>query len=139
MRNIKEMTAALQRCENFKTFYEKNKQHMITEPLAQQLCDLLKAKGLKKSGVIKKAEIAEVYGYQIFSGIRQPERKKLLCLALGMDLSLEETQVILTNTGYPPLYVRRPFDSVVMFGICKKLPVAQINELLFSYNLETLG
>ena len=58
--------------------------YMVQADLAQLLQELLEAKGLKKSQVIKEAEFSEVYGYQIFSGLRVPERKKLLCLAVGM-------------------------------------------------------
>jgi len=99
----------------------------------------LESKGLKKAQVIKNAEFSEVYGYQIFSGIRVPERKKLLCLAVGMQLNIEETQQLLKCAGYSQLYVKLPFDSIVLYGLCKELSVVQINELLYEYELETLG
>ena len=126
-------------CPSFQTFYNENKDYMVTSTLSQMLASLLEQKGLKKSEVIKKAELSEVYAYQIFSGIRVPERNKLLCLAIGMELSLDEVQTLLKCAGYPTLYVKLPFDSIVLFGICKKLSVIQINELLFDYELETLG
>ena len=99
----------------------------------------MEAKGLKKAQVIKNAELSEVYGYQIFSGLRIPERKKLLCLAVGMALNIEQTQQLLKCAGYSQLYVKLPFDSVILYGLCKKLSVLQINELLYDYDLETLG
>ena len=99
----------------------------------------MEAKGLKKAQVIKNAELSEVYGYQIFSGLRIPERKKLLCLAVGMALNIEQTQHLLKCAGYSQLYVKLPFDSVILYGLCKKLSVLQINELLYDYDLETLG
>ena len=68
-----------------------------------------------------------------------PERKKLLCLAVGMGLNIEQTQQLLKCAGYPQLYVKLPFDSIVLYGLCKGLPVVQINELLYTYGLETLG
>ena len=112
---------------------------MVTESLSMLLERLLEEKGLKKSVVIKRAELAEVYGYQIFSGLRVPERKKLLCLAIGMELNLEQVQTLLKCAGYSMLYVKIPFDSIVLFGICKRLSVVEINELLYEYGLETLG
>ena len=45
--------------------------------------------------LIRNAELSEVYGYQIFSGLRVPERKKLLCLAVGMSLNIEEVKLII--------------------------------------------
>ena len=124
---------------DFKTFYNENKEYMVSSNLAQLLEELLLRKGLKKSQVIKNAELSEVYGYQIFSGVRVPERKKLLCLAIGMELNIEETQQLLKCAGYSQLYVKLPFDSIVLYGLCKGLSVIQINELLYEYSLETLG
>ena len=138
-KNTAEIVKELGLCPDFQTFYSENKDYMLTQKLTELLAQLLERKGAKKSQVIQKAELSEVYGYQIFSGIRVPERKKLLCLAVGMGLNLEETQQLLKCAGYAQLYVKLPFDSVVLYGLCKGLSVVQINELLFSYGLETLG
>ncbi len=126
-------------CDNFNTFYNENKSYMVKEDLSALLDKLIKKYDLKKSQVIRAAEMSEVYAYQIFSGLRVPERKKLLCLAVGMSLNLEEVQTLLKCAGYSPLYVKLPFDSIILYGVCKKLSVVQINELLFEYGLETLG
>ena len=126
-------------CSDFKTFYNENKDYMVKEDLSSLLDKLLKEHNLKKSQVIRAAEMSEVYAYQIFSGLRVPERKKLLCLAVGMSLNLDEVQTLLKCAGYSPLYVKIPFDSIVLFGICKNLSVVEINQLLFDYGLETLG
>ena len=129
----------LQLCPNFRSFYDENRDYMVEQTLSQLLEQLLAEKGLKKSQVIRNAEISEVYGYQIFSGIRIPDRKKLLALAVGMTLNIEQTQKLLKSAGYPPLYAKLPADSIVLFGLCKGMSVVQINELLFEYGLETLG
>ena len=126
-------------CPDFQSFYNENQDQMVTRKRSEILDSLLQQKNLKKSRVIRDAEISEVYAYQIFSGKRVPERKKLLSLAIGMQLNLEETQSLLKCGGYPPLYVKLPFDSVVLYGICKHLSVPQINELLYYYTEETLG
>ncbi len=126
-------------CPDFQTFYRENKEYMVSGNLASLLAELLEKKGLKKSQVIKNAELSEVYGYQIFSGVRIPERKKILAIAVGMGLDIDQTQQLLKCAGYPQLYVKKPFDSIVLYGLCKDLPVVQINELLFEYGLETIG
>ncbi len=126
-------------CDDFNTFYNENRDYMIKDSLSEMLKTFIKDKGLKKSQVIKNAELSEVYAYQIFSGLRVPERKKLLCIAVGMSLNLDEVQTLLKCAGYSPLYVKLPFDSIVLYGVCKKLSVVEINELLFEYGLETLG
>lgn len=138
-RDTAEIVKELSLCPDFQTFYQENKDYMISQNLAELLAQLLEQKKLKKSQVIKNAEFSEVYGYQIFSGIRVPERKKLLCLAVGMGLNIEETQRLLKCTGYSQLYVKLPFDSIVLYGLCQNMSVVQINELLYEYGLETLG
>ena len=129
----------LKLCPDFSTFYNENKEYMISESLSELLARLLAENGLSKAKVIRRAELSEVYAYQIFSGLRVPDRKKLLCLAIGMSLTHEEVQTLLKCAGYSPLYVKLPFDSIIIYGICKKMSVMEINELLFAYDLETLG
>lgn len=126
-------------CADFKTFYDENKSYLVNEPLNAMLNSLMESKQLKKAEVIKKAELSEVYAYQIFSGRRVPERNKLLCLTIAMMLNLDETQSLLKCAGYSPLYVKLPFDSIVLYGICKRMSVVEINELLYEYGLDTLG
>ena len=133
-KDTSEIVKELGLCPDFQTFYRENEDYMIFDDLSSLLGQLLELKGLKKSQVIKNAEIAEIYGYQIFSGVRVPEKKKLLCLAVGMNLNIEETQKLLKCAGYPQLYVKRPFDSVVLYGLCKEMSVVQINELLYTNN-----
>lgn len=126
-------------CPDFKTFYSENKDYMVNKDLSQLLDELIVKYNLKKSQIIRAAEMSEVYAYQIFSGLRVPERKKLLCLAVAMKLNIDEMQTLLKTAGYSPLYVKLPFDSIVLYGICKGFSVIEINELLYEYGLDTLG
>ena len=139
MKDTSKIVEELGLCPDFKTFYDENKDYMIKESLAALLDTLIKKHDLKKSQIIRDAEMSEVYAYQIFSGLRVPERKKLLCLAIAMKLSLDEVQTLLKCAGYSTLYVKLPFDSIVLYGVCKKLSVVEINEILYEYGLETLG
>ena len=138
-KDTSEIVKELGLSSDFRTFYQENKEYMVNVSLSELLAQLLESKGLRKAQVIKNAEFSEVYGYQIFSGLRIPERKKLICLAVGMKLNIEETQTLLKCAGYSTLYVKLPFDSVVLYGLCKGLSVVEINELLYEYELETLG
>lgn len=137
-KDTSEIVKELGLSQDFQTFYNENKEHMVFADLTELLKELLERKGLKKSHVIKNAELSEVYGYQIFSGVRVPERKKLICLAIGMGLNIDEVQQLLKCAGYTQLYVKKPFDSVILYGFYKGLSVVEINELLYKYDLETL-
>lgn len=129
----------LQSCSDFRSFYRENAEYLPKRDLAELLSELLQKHQVKKAEAIRRAELSEVYGYQIFSGLRVPERKKLLALAVGMQLNLEELQTLLKCSGYAPLYAKNSFDCVVIFGVCKGMTVAEINELLFDYGMDTLG
>ena len=139
-KDTSELLSELESFSDFNTFYAENAPSVGTETLAEALCRLLGEKGLTKSEVIERAELSEIYAYQIFSGTRKnPQLKKLLCLTVAMGLNLKETQDLLKNSGFPQLYVRRPFDCVVIYGIYHGYTVQKINELLFEYGEETLG
>ena len=139
MKDTSKIVEELGLCADFKSFYDENRDYMVKKSLSELLNELAAKSPLKKSQIIKNSELSEVYAYQIFSGLRIPERKKLLLLCIGMSLNLDETQSLLKCAGYSPLYVKIPFDSVVIYGICKKLSVIEINRILFEYDLETLG
>jgi len=139
MADTMKIVEELKLCPNFQTFYDENKDYMVTKSLSEQLTELLKASGKKKADVIRRSELSDVYGYQIFAGTRLPERKKLLSLLVAMELNLDQVQMLLKTAGYAPLYVKIPFDSIVMYGICKQMDVLDINELLFRNECETLG
>lgn len=139
VKDTKEIVEELGLCPDFKTFYDENKEYMVKENLSALLEKLIQKYSLKKSQIIRSAEMSEVYAYQIFSGLRVPERKKLLCLAVAMELPLDDVQMLLKCAGYSTLYVKLPFDSIILYGICKRLSVIKINEILYEYGLETLG
>lgn len=138
-KNTAEIIKELQLSSDFKRFYQENKEYMVDKTLAQFLEQLLQETGISKAKAIKNAEMSEIYGYHIFAGTRIPERGKVLALAIGMGLKLDQIQQLLKVAGYSTLYVKRPFDSVVLYGICNNMSVAQINELLYDYDMETLG
>ena len=129
----------LKLCPDFQNFYDENKDYMLKENLGQLLEKYLAEKNLKKGDVVRRSDLHETYAYQIFSGLRVPDRKKLLCLAFGMQLTLEETQNLLKCAGYPQLYVKKPFDSIVIYGLVKKLSLMETNAVLYQYDQETLG
>ena len=134
-----ELIKEIQLSPDFQSFYQDNKVYMVDKSLSRLLLQFLEQTGTSKAAAIKNAEMSEVYGYHIFAGSRIPERGKVLALAIGMGLNLEQVQLLLKTAGYSTLYVKHPIDSIVIYGICKKMSVAQINELLYNYGMETLG
>lgn len=128
----------LTRSENLDQYIKENEAYFIDTSLAEALNQKMKEKGLAKSAVIKAAEINEIYGYQIFSGKRIPSREKLLCILIGMKLSLPEAQQLLKLAGYAPLYPKNIRDSIIISGLQHSKTVIEINELLYDHQESTL-
>ena len=137
-KDTKELLDALEKCEEFGKFYEENVEYFADKPLFEELCLLQERSGLKKTEIIKAANISDIYGYQIFEGLRKPDRKKLLCLLIAMRTPFADAQRVLKSSGYSPLYPKIPADCAVIYGLCNKLSVSQINALLFERDLEML-
>lgn len=101
----------------------------------QNIC---KQKCISKSDLIKNAEIDRTYGYQILNGTKKPSRDKLLKLCISASLDIEESNKALKLGNVGQLYPKNPRDSIIIFGINKKLNLFQIDELLFNRNFDTL-
>lgn len=133
-----ELMDALTTSTSIDKYIKSEGEHFIDEPLFSYLSKLTEEKGLKKSQVIKDAEMNEIYGYQIFSGSRVPSRDKLLSLAFGMRLSLDETQQLLKYAGFSPLYPKSERDSILIWCINHALSLCETNEQLYTHSHDTL-
>ncbi len=131
-----ELLKALEACGSFDSYYDENSQNFINADITEELNRLIKEKDLKKSDVIHKAELSEIYGYQIFAGSRRPGRMKLVCIFLAMGLELCEAQSVLKACGMAPLYVKNPRDCVCIYAIQNKYTVSQLNALLDEYGIK---
>jgi predicted transcriptional regulator len=91
---------------------------------------LLIKKDLKKSEVVKGSNLHRSYVYEIFNGDKIPSRDKIIAIAFGMHLALEETQQLLKRCGHRELYSRDRRDSIIMFAINKEKSLIDCNILL---------
>lgn len=139
MKSTKELMDELMKSHNISDYLKTNSEHMISDELPTYLSNILEKKGLVKSAVIKKSELSEVMGYQIFSGIRNPSRDSLICICVAMALDLDETQEILKIAGFASLYSKNKRDCIIINGIVNQKSVAQINESLYDNTENTLN
>ena len=107
-------------------------------PLSEYLRRLCEERDVVPEQVIKKAQIDRTYGHQIFNGTRMPSRDKLIQLAVGFGLSLEETQTLLKKAGKSMLYPRIKRDAVCIYGISHGMNVMELQELLLSVDVPLL-
>lgn len=130
---------SLKKAESFQTALSETRDHTIDQTLKDYLNTWLLNKKITKSTVLKKAGITEATGYQYFDGKRNPSREKVIALAIGLDLLLEETNELMKKTGYAQLYPKHPWDAVVIYGITHHLTITEIDDLLYSEELKTFG
>lgn len=134
-----ELLNILKSKRNYSDFFKENLDELYFETTSEYLKMLLEQKGLKKGEVINRANLDKGYAYQIFNGIKtNPSRDKLLMLAFGMKLNLEETKKLLKISNLPDLYIRNPRDSVIIFCIENKIDLLQTNEKLDELSLAPL-
>lgn len=110
------------------------------ETFSQMLLRKIDEKNLKDSQVYKKANIDRRH----FSKIRsqknyQPTKKTVLCLAIALELSLDETKDLLMKAGFAFSNASK-FDLIVEYYIeNENYDIYQINQTLFDYHLDILG
>lgn len=133
-----ELMDALNQSSSIHNFIKQEQDFLIDSSLSEFLNQLIKEKSLVKSSVIKKSNMHEIYGYQIFSGKRVPSRNKLIALSFGMELTLDETQALLKYAGFAPLYPKQKRDSLLIWSITHHFSIYETNDLLYSENEITL-
>jgi hypothetical protein len=104
--------------------------------MIRSLCE---ERGLVPEQVILRAEIDRTYGHQLFSGVRRPSRDKVIQLALGMELGVDETQKLLRSAGKSELYPRLKREAVILYCLRKGASVLDTQELLSRYGFSLLG
>ncbi len=125
--------------KDFQHFAQENENNFQKCSLPFYLNQLCEVRSLLPSEVIRRAQIERTYGHQIFNGTRVPSRDKLIQIALGFGLSLEETQTLLRIAQRSMLYVKIERDAACMFGILHGMNVMEVQDLLESLNLCMLG
>lgn len=108
------------------------------DSLSTYIKTILKRKKISASELIKKSRIERTYCYQILNGRKKPGRDKIVAMALALDLSLEETQRMLTIAKEGVLYPKSRRDSILIFALNSHYTLIDTNQLLAEYNEEEL-
>lgn len=129
----------LEKNGTFAKFAEKNEENFIHSNFSEYISLLSREKDMAPIQVIKNAQIDRVYGHQLFSGVRKPSRDKVLQLAFGFGLSLEETQKLLRIADKSSLYPKIKRDAAIIYGLNNRMQLSEMQELLFALDLPVIG
>ena len=106
--------------------------------LSDYLNQLLAEKDLERAHVVRMADLNETFGYQIFTGARNPSRDKVLQIAFAMALTLRETNRALAAAGVSALNCKDRRDAIIIYGLLHGMDLFAVNDRLFSEDEETL-
>lgn len=106
--------------------------------LTDALQRLFEERSMTKTTLAKSSGISEVYLHQVFAGRRNPSRDRLLCICVGLGITLDEIQRMLTQGSYAQLYPRTRRDAIISYGVVHQLPLGEINDKLFAEQEKTL-
>lgn len=120
------------------SFFGKNEKELADMPLDKYVSEIIAEKKLKKSEIIKGSGMNRIYAYQIFSGKRIPSRDKLIALAFGLQLNIDQTDKLLKHAGFQPLYARSKRDAIIISVMNRGKSVYTANEQLYESGFDIL-
>ena len=120
------------------SYIRKNESCFVSRSVTELLTEFYERRNMTKSQLAQRSCMSEIYLHQIFSGRRKPSRDKILCLCIGMDLSIEDTQRLLKEASFAQLYPRIRREAIIYHGIVHHTPLNEINDKLFEADEKAL-
>lgn len=120
------------------TYLQGNAALFVNQDVVALLTGLYEQKHPTKAALARQAGMSEVYLHQVFAGRRNPSRDRLLCLCIGLEATVEETQQLLRQAGYAQLYPRVRRDAIILHAIAHGIALPLVNDKLYEENEKTL-
>ena len=133
------LLSRLLKTTSIKRFVDHYDEELKSEPFSKYLESLCNEKGMIPSAVLKTANIERTYGLQIFRGIKNPSRDKVIQLAFGFALDVGETQKLLKAADKSMLYSKIKRDAVIIYCLKNSINVTDAQVILSDLQLPLLG
>ena len=107
--------------------------NMIDREFSITLDKMMRDKGVSTSELVKSTSLSKAYINRLRDPSRKndkPKREVVIDIALGINAALDEANLLLKRARYQELYTRDKAESVIIWGMLKKLSGAEIRELL---------
>ena len=112
---------------------------IYTESFEKHLQQLINKKGLKNSEVYATSNISKQYFSKLLKGKVKPSKEKVLALAVGLRLNIDETVDFLRIAGYALSPISQTDKVVEYFIRNEDYNVIKIDIVLFDFGLEPLS
>lgn len=124
---------------NLPAFIRQNEAAMQVLSFSEYITQLCEERGLVPERIVKQSQIERTYGHQLFNGTRRPSRDKVLQLAFGFGLNVEETQKLLRIAEKNELYPKIKRDAVILHCLARKKDLFETQDVLAAFGLTLLG
>lgn len=104
----------------------------------QWVADKLDERGLQKNSVVRDSRLNQTFAYQIMAGTRNASRDKLIQLAFGMGLDIDDACDLLERGGASALCPTSRRDVIIAYCLHHGLGVAACDDLLWDLGERTL-
>lgn len=108
-------------------FLTQNSEYLQKKSVSNLLNDALYKAKLSIADVIKRSGLTRSHVYHIFGGKRLPSRDKLIAIAFGLGLSVEETSALLKKCRFAQLYSKDARDAVIIFSLSHGKDIFETN------------
>ena len=132
-----ELLKGIKETDDLNKFFALHESDFVNILPHEYLNELISIKKMTVSDVVKNSGSGE-YVYKIFKGERNASRDILISISLGMNLSLDETQLLLRVSKFAVLDPRDKRDGVIIYALTHSLTVFETDDLLDENNFTTL-
>lgn len=126
----KELLNKIKKCTDITKCVEENREAYLNITPVQYLNNLIEVKKLIIADIAEGSERGD-YVYKVFSGKRKASRDVLIAIAFGMNLTLDETQLLLRIASKARLDPKNARDSVIIYGLYSSLRISHVNDILY--------
>lgn len=133
-----EMWNEIKSADDYESFAANNSETFTSADISDCLNNLLAEKNIPLKEAVKRSGLDRTYAYHIFSGKKIPSRDKLIAIAFGLNLSLDETQTLLKRTRNRPLYPKDERDSVIIYALLNGQRLDITNEKLYERDFDPI-
>ena len=106
--------------------------------LGRWIVELIEERGLDRRAGIRRSRLNQTFAYQILAGTRNPSRDKLVQLAFGLQLDVDECSELLERGGSNALTPRIRRDVVIAFCLRHGLGMDICDDLLWAAGERTI-
>lgn len=129
--HTEELFAELREAKDLATYLSSH--DLGAQSLSSYLNEKLNEKGLRRSEVLREAQIEQTFGWYVFNGKRGMGRDNVIKLCLVMGLDARETNRALQAAGANALYPKVRCDAIIVWCLEHGLGLQRTNEVLYAF------